>query len=163
MTRGFIIGALRSIEVASDGDRHVGKGASEGTIHEAEEALGLRLPPSYSAFLRAFGHGGVGKVYVLGVCDSFDLADPSFPNVVGINLEARKAGLPDHVLLVEERDEGGHYALDFSTCDQTGETAVVVWPAGGHDSRAPLPPVAEDFGAFLAARTAVPALAAPAA
>jgi len=154
MTRGYIVGGLNRIESTDARDRNVGPGASEETILAAEEALGLRLPPSYRAFLKAFGYGGAGDTYLLGVCDSFELREPSFPNVVGINLAGRKSGLPDHVLVIEERDGGGQYALDFSTCDQSGETAVVVWPSEACDPKKPLEVVAVDFGEFLLARTA---------
>lgn len=152
MTRGFIVGALKAIE--TDADKNVGKGASEETILRAEVALGLRLPPSYRAFLKEYGHGGVRDVYVLGLCDSFDLEDSSFPNLVGINLAERASGLPGHVLLIEGRDEGSHYALDFSTCDNAGETDVVVWKREQERTISALDQVAGDFGEFLARRIA---------
>jgi len=153
MTRAYIVGAISAIERAGASDRDVGEGASEETIQRAEEMLRLRFPPSYRAFLMAFGYGGTPEAYVYGICDSFDLTEPAAPNVVGINIEERRAGHPDHVLLIENRGPAGYYALDFSTCDQSGETAVIEWVPGA-DPRATQPRVADDFGQFLLERVA---------
>jgi len=147
MTRAYIVGAMTAIRQAEASDRDVGKGASEETIQQAEEMLRLRFPPSYRAFLSAFGYGGTREAYLFGLCDSFDFAVASEPNVVAINLDWRKSGLPDHVLLIESRGRLGYHALDFSTCDQSGETAVIEWHEGC-DPKSPVT-VAEDFGQFL--------------
>ncbi len=47
----------------------VGPGASESDIADAEEAIGMRIPPAYRQFLKEFGWARIGHWEVFGIGD----------------------------------------------------------------------------------------------
>ena len=80
----------------------------------AESELKLKLPEQYVDYLKAFGHGGVGGVEILGIgCDG------SLIFVEDTKL-SRKYGLPMNLVVIENHDEW----LSCVDCD-TGK--MVTW------------------------------------
>lgn len=84
----------------------------------AEHDLNLVLPEQYVEYLKAFGHGGVGGVEILGVgCDG--------SLIFAVNtLLYRKYGLPLNLVVIENHDEW----LACADCE-TGK--IVAWSQGG--------------------------------
>lgn len=144
--------AFQMIATAQDEDSSVGGETRDDLIEQAENTLDTKFPPSYREFLRRFGHGGIGSMEIMGVYDGVDPSDTSPINLVGINLEERKSGTPEDILLIEEGGNGDFYAIDLSSKGLSGEPQVVVWPIGGTEDRDSLETVADDFGEFLKQR-----------
>jgi hypothetical protein len=70
---------------ATDPRLRVHSGASAAEIDQAEDALGVALPPEYREFLERFGHASLGHTHVNGLG-----GDPS-TDVVRCTLEERAA------------------------------------------------------------------------
>ena len=83
-------------------------------IADAQEKLGVALPAQYVDYLKAFSHGGIGGVEILGI--GFD------GSVIFVEqtLSERNYGLPDNLVVVENVDEWV-YCIDCDT------EAVVSW------------------------------------
>lgn len=84
----------------------------------AERDLNLVLPEQYFEYLKAFGHGGVGGVEVLGVgCDGGLI-------FVENTLFYRKYGLPLNLVVIENHDE-------WLACVDCETGKIVTWSQGG--------------------------------
>ncbi len=118
-------------------------------VERAEAALGIKLPPSYRAFVRQLGAGHIAGEEFYGVT-SDDFVDSSVPNGIWLTLTERQdSGLPDPFVIVYEDDEGDYYALDSSRDAGGGEYPVVRWTPGGSEPGDDLEIVASDFGSFF--------------
>jgi hypothetical protein len=114
----------------------------------AEEALGLRFPPSYRMFLLRLGVGDFAGYEFYGLIDE-NFVDSSVPNGIWVTLrERRESGLPNHMVAVYSDGMGGLFVLDTSKADPDGECPVVVWTPGS-EAGADLEVIAADFGAFF--------------
>ncbi len=84
----------------------------------AEKSLNVILPDQYVEYLKAFGHGGVAGVEILGMgCDGAMI-------FVDSTTLYRGYGLPESLVVVENCDEW-LYCIDCSN------GAVVSWEIGG--------------------------------
>jgi SMI1-KNR4 cell-wall len=115
-------------------------------VDKAEQALGLRFPPTYRRFLEELGAGNIGPFEVLGVIDD-DFEESMVPDGIWYTLTERETGLPDDLAIVGEVGDGSLYALRLD--GSGGEAPVVLFEPGADD--APEEVAYEDFGAFLRA------------
>lgn len=91
--------------------RFLGRGATDGEIELAEQALGILLPSSYKSFLRDFGWGGVGHWELFGVGTGV----PSEVDLVDIALSERTEATPltpEHLVPVMNDGGGNLFCLD---------------------------------------------------
>lgn len=112
--------------------------ASPDQVAAAEAALGVRLPPSFRAFLLSHNGGGVYDTSIYGVAaeDGFDL--------VRLNLRAREDEVPDHLVAFAATISGDVFCFDTSRGDR-GESPVMVIDA----DEGKLVPIADDFLEWL--------------
>lgn len=90
-----------------DGDfTHVAP--SEELLGKVKEELGVDLPDQYLDYLKAYSHGGVGGIEVLGI--GFDGSIAFLEETLGY----RDEGLPDGYVVVENCDEW-LYCIDCAT------------------------------------------------
>jgi hypothetical protein len=113
-------------------------------VDAAEQALGLRFPPTYRRFLEDFGAGSFGSFEVLGVIDD-DFEESTVPDGIWYTLSERESGLPDDLAVVGEVGDGTLYGLRID--GNGGEAPVVLHEPGADD--APDEVAFEDFGAYL--------------
>lgn len=120
----------------------------EALIAAAEQALGLRFPPTYRRFLRSYGCGNFGAAEVYGILKA-DFANSGVPDGIWYTLQERRdSALPQSYVVVYNDGTGGLYCLDTSRTDGTDEAAVVRYEPGGADQPAG-EIVAADFGSLL--------------
>ncbi len=118
-------------------------------IEQAEAALGVRLPPSYRAFVQELGAGDIGGEEFYGLT-SADFESSSVPNGIWVTLQERDdSELPESLIVVYSVGEGTLYALDTSQAGDDGEAPVVAWAPGASAPGGGLETVAPDFGAFF--------------
>ena len=118
----------------------------EGLVAAAEEALGVRFPPTYRAFLYRLGAGNVGAEEIYGVID-MDFLDSGVPDGIWMTLRARREwDLPPAMVVVYF--DGG---TDYSVLDIAGavEAPVRRWRPGVSKPGDDLSEVAADFGSFF--------------
>jgi hypothetical protein len=113
--------------------------ASEEEIHLAERELGVIFPPSYRAFLRAYGAGSLPYWEVFGIP-----GDRLWGDVVMMNQVPPRRPPAHYIKFTSEGGDLGYY-LDTSQCDVVGEYPVVVF-GPGENGRV----VADSFLDFLA-------------
>jgi hypothetical protein len=97
--------------------------ATHDQVAAAEAALGVKLPPSYKAFLLAHNGGGVYDTSFYGVAaeDGFDL--------VRLNLRAREDEVPDHLVAFASTISGDVFCFDVSRARPDGECPVLLLDA----------------------------------
>ena len=83
-------------------------------LEDAQAQLELTIPTQFVDFLNAYSHGGIGGVEILGVGLTGTMV------FLEATLRARKYGLPQNLLVVEDCDEW-LYCID---CDSS---KVVSW------------------------------------
>ncbi len=85
---------------------------------KAEEALSITLPEQYVEYLKAFGHGGVAGVEILGIgCDASMI-------FVDNTMLYRDSGLPENLVVIENCDE-------WLYCVDCTNGTVVSWEIDG--------------------------------
>ncbi|HTS82715.1 MAG TPA: SMI1/KNR4 family protein [Myxococcaceae bacterium] len=117
----------------------------ESLVARAEEALGLRFPPSYRQFLLELGCGDVGGFEVYGVVDD-DFVHSSVPDAIWMTLEERRnVGLDPRYLVIGTLGDGTLDCLDTVHLGRDGEAPVVQLSSEGED------PVrlADSFGEYF--------------
>ena len=140
--------ALELIEANPDECHFVG-GRDDRLVVLAEEALGLRFPPSYRLFVLRLGAGNVGAEEIYGLIDE-NFVDSSVPDGIWLTLRERQdSGLPTHMIVVYSDGMGGYFVLDTNQIGADGECPVVVWHPGRSEVGDDLEVIAEDFGAFF--------------
>ncbi|MBM4072578.1 MAG: SMI1/KNR4 family protein [Planctomycetes bacterium] len=109
-----------------------------------EQALGVKLPPSYRDFVVRFGALTMQDSAVSGIMDE-DAVNEGFGWLYGDTLRCRQEfGLPEHLLVVQP-DEGAPYCLDTRRPDASGEMPVVCYELhSGHERK-----IADDFASWL--------------
>jgi hypothetical protein len=93
--------------------------ASPAQIAEVEQRLGLRLPQTYSEFLREFGGGDFGLVSIYSVDASSDWYLPARVE------ESRRQMLANDLLPFADDGMGGFYA--FEVRDRKASEKVFYW------------------------------------
>ncbi len=119
-------------------------------IAEAEQALGLRFPPTYRRFLT-----GVGALYVAGVEGIFGVSPlgrvtDRTSHAVWLTLTGITNGWVTPGLVAVAHDGiGDYYVLDGRTAPEEAEFPVSVWVPGLSRPACHLEVIAHDFGAFF--------------
>ena len=91
---------------------------SDKVIEEAEMTLGVNLPGQYIAFLKEYGHGGIGGMCTLGV--GLDGSSVFLEET----LDYRCSGLPDNLVVIENCDE-------WLYCIEAETGKIVSWDMTG--------------------------------
>ena len=121
----------------------------EERVQRAEQALGIRFPPSYRRFLLELGAGGVGSEEIYGLVDD-DFEDSRPPQAVGLTRELRRDGqISDDLVVIYNLGQGSYFALDTSRTGADGEAPVVSFTPGLNSAGDDLEVVAPDFGSFF--------------
>ena len=140
--------ALDAIEAEPDRCDVLGP-RDEGLVRAAEEALAVRLPPSYRQFVSRLGVVSVGPEEIYGVIRS-DFANSGVPDAIWMTLRARAEwGLPASMVVVYFDGAEGYFVLDGRAQPIGSEWPVVAWYPGASTSDEALEVVALDFGSFL--------------
>ena len=133
--------AFELIDVNGGGDFD---GKKDSTlIEKAENALGLRFPPTYKRFLAELGCGDIEGLEFYGIIGE-DFERSSVPDSIWLTLNERKSGLPKNLILVCAVGDGTYYALDTSQVSSNEENPVVSYELNGSVKQ-----VAADFGSFF--------------
>jgi hypothetical protein len=114
----------------SQGCEDIPEPATAEEVSAAERALGYRFPDSYRWFQLEFGDFAHGPLDIYSV-------KGAEPPIVGINLEARRAGyprLPPHLLAFSESGGGDFCCFDASAM-AGGECPVVWWDHAGDEAQ----------------------------
>lgn len=117
-------------------------------ISQAENALGLPLPPTYKSFLKKYGCGSVAGKEFYGVIHN-DFEASGIPDAIWLTLnERRMYQLPVKLILIYATGDGFYYALDSRQVNSDGEYSVVVWDPGA-PKEAGIEKIYNDYGEFL--------------
>ena len=110
-------------------------------IARAEQAAGVRFPPTYRRFLSEYGAGNLGSTEIYGVIDD-DFENSALPDAIWHNLTSRREGLFAFYAV----GEGTEFCLDTTRTAPDGEMPIVAVDPSGETKEE----VAPDFGsAFL--------------
>ena len=120
----MIIETIRKYEVPGD---FTHTAVSSKMIATAEHVLKIKLPEQYIAFLKMFGHGGIGGLEVL----AFGLTGRMI--FVDTTIEYRDEGLPHNLVVIENVDE-------WLTCIDCNTGKIVSWDFSGY--------IKEDYPTF---------------
>ena len=125
-------------EIWSDGPQ------PEAAIVALESKLGVRLPPSYRAFLAQYGGMAIYDSTTSGILGGEPL-DESAGSLYGDTLRFRNEwNLPSHLLVIQP-DEDAPYCLDTRSPSATGELPVVCYELHStHENR-----IASDFDDWI--------------
>jgi len=124
---------------------------SEELIRQAENALDLRFPPTYRAFVSRFGCGGLRGYEFYGLIDE-NFVNSGIPNAVWLALRDRiDYGLPKSFIPICDTGLGGYYVIDVSQINADGDSPVIEFWPGAPD---PIGKncIAKDFGEFFCER-----------
>lgn len=104
-------------------------GADDKAVAGLEKALGVKLPPSYVAFLKKFGGGGGCLPEISGIAANkpFKKRRHDYPaSVYHDTLHLREnLGGPNHHVVVWALEEWDYWCLDTSKPGNDGECPVV--------------------------------------
>lgn len=119
---------------------------SDELVVAAEQALGVRFPPTYRQFLGSLGAGSFGSFEVYGVISQ--PFDGPVPDAVWATLEERAApsNLPPSMIVIGADGMGGSYILDTANGE---DPPVEVWNGGDSQPGDELERIAPTFGEFL--------------
>lgn len=121
---------------------------NEALIDKAENYLSVNFPPTYRAFLKEFGAGGLGSFEIYGVVTD-DFVNSGIPDVVWITAKGRKEWkLPEHLIPIYDLGDGELFCLDLSL-QIDNEAKIVAYTPGYSFPDENLGVIAEDFGALL--------------
>src|SRR3954451_15722313 len=116
----------------------------ETAIGALESKLGVRLPPSYRAFVARYGGMAIYDSTISGIIAGEPL-DESGGSLYGDTLRFRAVwALPGHLLVIQP-DEDAPYCLDTRSPSGTGEFPVVCYEL--HSKRAGR--IAADFDDWM--------------
>jgi len=112
-------------------------GASNDEVIRLEKALGLLLPPSYVAFLTAYGAIGVGDSFVSGIVES-DALHEGGSSAYGDTLALRaRQGFPSNLIVIGKHEDGA-YCLDTARHNADREYPVVNFEFGSIQHHQPV-------------------------
>lgn len=106
-------------------DKDLGIGASEESIRDAAQELGVTLPNDYEAYLRTYGWARLLYDELYGIGDSV----PAHLNLTTNTVRERtdfRPYLPKQLIPVMPDGAGNHYCLDLSKLE-FGICPVVFW------------------------------------
>lgn len=102
---------------------------SEEAVLALEQALDVKLPPSFREFLIRFGGMAIYDSAVSGIIEESPLNE-GFGWLYGDTLRLRQEfNLPDHLLVIQPDDEAA-YCLDTQQIGHNGENPVVCFELG---------------------------------
>lgn len=99
--------------------------ASEQQLEDVERAIGVRLPPSYRAFVREFGGGSFGMSIIFS-------ADPDSEWYLPKQQREAARYLPDGLLAFSDDFAGGNYV--FKVANGEAQEAAFYWNTDGGES-----------------------------
>lgn len=135
--------ARRMITESEDSDFDGEK--PEELVQKAEEALGLKFPPTYRRFLREFGCGDIGGKEFYGITDG-NFESSSVPNAIWLTLNERKNGsLPDNYIIIYSDGFGNYCAIDANSKSEGNENLIVRLTVNNVKTEI----IADNFGDFL--------------
>jgi hypothetical protein len=109
----------------------------EAVVAEAERALGIEFPPSYRAFLLAFGasFGGDGPEIAGLTSNEFEMVDeqPQWSSVLRGSLQSRRWGVDPALLAISQDGEDTTMYLDTRKVTADGECFVVAIGPGSDE------------------------------
>ena len=116
----------------------------ESAIVDLEAALGVRLPPSYRAFLARYGSLGLAGSMISGIIDG-EIRGDGAGWICGDTEQFRaERGLPAHLLVIQV-DEDAPYCLDTRATKAGAEFPLICYELDSeHVER-----LASSFGAWL--------------
>jgi hypothetical protein len=118
----------------------------ESIIAEAENALGLKFPPTYRQFLADFGCGDIYGNEIYGIIDS-NFQKSAIPNGIWLTLnERQKAKLPKSLILIAQGYDG-YLALDAMQENKEEDFAIIEWVGGNENNKNEA--IYADFGAYF--------------
>ena len=100
------------------------------TISKAEEMLGYKFDSMYIAFLKEFGHGGIGGIEIMGLGKNNVLISANE------TMDYRKYGLPKNFLVIENCDE-------WVYCIDSKDGKIISW------SKSKVVPAFDNFNEYL--------------
>jgi hypothetical protein len=114
----------------------------EELVRAAEEALGVRFPPSYRRFLREYGAGSFGGQEIYGVIDA-DFESSGVPDAVWNTLGLRHDGdIPPDLVVVYATGDGERLCVQSSASDTP---MLAIWPGSDEEPEV----AASDFGTWF--------------
>ena len=118
-------------------------------VERAEQALGIRFPPTYRRFVTELGAGGIGSEDVYGVVND-DFEDVRPPGAIGYTRDLRRRGfITDDMVVIYALGDGTYYALDTARSGPDGEAPVVAFIPGAGAAPDEFEVVFPDFGSFF--------------
>lgn len=118
---------------------------SEALVASAEQALGMKFPPSYRRFLLELGCGDIAGLEIFGLIDE-NFEDSAVPNGIWLTLNERQNTELDHAyILIGDGGDGTYYAIDTRSADKFGENPVVRLSVDGAQAES----IASSFGSYL--------------
>jgi hypothetical protein len=116
----------------------------EAAIVALQSKLGVRLPPSYRAFLAQYGGMAIYDSTISGIIGGAPLDERS-GSLYGDTLRFRtECNLPSHLLVIQP-DEDAPYCLDTRSPSAGGEFPVVCYELHSHHAEK----IAADFDDWL--------------
>jgi len=147
MSENAVAAFFRLVEQNPSRAHFVGR-QSESRIDLAEEALGLRFPPSYRTFLETLGAGDIAGEEFFGIVSS-NFLESGIPDSVWLTLRGRDQwSLPRSMVVVYFDGGTDYFALDTARPNPDGESPIVTWSPGRSRPGDDPPIVAADFGKF---------------
>jgi hypothetical protein len=118
----------------------------EALVLKAENALGIKFPPTYRKFLLDFGCGDIFGNEIYGIIqDNFDKS--TVPNGIWLTLDERKtANLPKNLILIAQGYDG-YLALDSNQKNSLDEYPIIEWIGGNPNNTNEI--IYTDFGKYL--------------
>ena len=140
MSKDDLSQAMNLVRV--EGGGHFAGPRSSELVELAENALGVRFPPSYREFVELYGAGSFGAREFYGVTTD-EFVSASIPNAIWITLDERRtSSLPLAFVIIGDAGDGEYFVIDTSLSGNDSESPVRTWsPALG-----PGNVVAPDFG-----------------
>ena len=120
-----MIDAQLKMQIETFADKALGTGATPRDIANAEEALGVQLPPTYRDFLSEYGWARFSTEELYGIGDSVPSHLELVRNVVAERNEMEPK-LPIHLIPILNDGAGNHYCMDASPTQQA-TFPVVFW------------------------------------
>lgn len=100
------------------------------SIEKAESILNVKLPDSFRFFLNEYGYGDIAGYEIYGIFKDPEKDDKSSPNFVWMNLDERKDGHPDHLIIISTDGIGNFVCIDTSRPNEQRECPVIFWTPG---------------------------------
>ena len=117
---------------------------TESSIIALENAIGIRMPPSYRHFLATYGGIGIDDSFVSGIIDNDPVGDGTGWLITDTTRFRNDYEMPDFLLAIQA-DEDAPYCIDTRERDADGEFAVVCYELNSRN----IGLVATNFGVWI--------------